>query len=139
MVFLADFFTLVFVVFFLVEVFLLDALLLSEAFEEEALVFAEAADLLVLVFLLRVACVFEDAFLAEFFALPGNARQCALVLLPFLFTDDLRHVHSLLFAEHIELLKPEHWLAALAEPATEKPNMATRTNTDLLILYILFP
>lgn len=41
------------------------------------------------------------------FALPGKARQCALVLTPFLFTDDLRHV-QLLLTEQAVLLNPEH-------------------------------
>ena len=45
--------------------------------------------------------------------LPGKARQCALVLLPFLFTEALRHVHEELLEEHAELLKPTHALCAL--------------------------
>jgi hypothetical protein len=40
-----------------------------------------------------LALAFASDFLLTAFDLPGNARQCALVLTPFLFTDDLRQVH----------------------------------------------
>lgn len=85
--------------------------------------FLAAALVLVFVlldFLVEVEVFFlvaEDLLLVEvdfalvFFDLPGSARQCALVLTPFLFTEDLRQV-QLLLAEQAELLKPEHWLAA---------------------------
>lgn len=60
-----------------------------------------------------LALVVEFLVLLELLlALPGRARQCALVLLPFLFTDALRHVHIELFDEHAELLKPTHALCA---------------------------
>lgn len=50
--------------------------------------------------------------------LPGKARQCALVFLPFLSTDALRQVHVSL-TEQTDLANPEHWLLACVD--TEKP------------------
>lgn len=131
--------------FFLALVFLAFALALTADFLSVVFVFALVdvdfflATLDLVVFRFLSALDLTVVFLLEFFDFPGNARQWDLVFLPFLSTDDLRQVHSLLFDEHIELLKPEHWLAALAEPAIPKPNIAITNNKDLLIFDILSP
>ena len=121
--FLVVFFLVVFflVVFFLV-VFFLVVLVLAFLVTFFLVLVAFLVDDVVLLFVLVAffADFFEvDLLVVELLALlllllafPGKARQCALVLLPFLFTDALRHVHVELFEEHAELLKPTQALCA---------------------------
>lgn len=72
-----------------------------------------------------VLAVFDLLDLVEliFLPLPGNARQCALVFLPFLSVDALRHVHVDCLDEHALFDRPLHWLAALADKLAAKPKL----------------
>lgn len=81
-------------------------------------VVAVLAFVALVVFLLVVVFFVEEALDLLVVDWPGSARQCALVLLPFLLTEDLRQV-QLLFAEQAEELNPEHWLAACAGEMSE--------------------
>ncbi len=81
-----------------------------------AAAFLDLTLLLALFLLLTLASLADVTFFAALvllalvlvtLALPGKARQCALVFLPFLSTDDLRQVH-VLFPAHAELLRPLH-------------------------------
>ena len=92
---------------------------------------------LVTLFLLLLAFLLV-ALLLFLVALPGRARQCDLVFLPFLSTEPLRHVHIELLDEHAELLKPTHALCAADVLMTPKLN-AFIVNKLINIFFIDYP
>ena len=74
----------------------------------------------------------DDFDLLCVLALPGNARQCALVFLPFLSTEALRQV-QVLFLEQDELLNPLHWLFARTELDKEAPRRIIETRIRIFL------
>lgn len=86
-------------------------------------------------FVLGLVDVVDDFFdLVDFLVCFGNARQCALVFTPFLFTEDFLHVQIDLAAQDV-LDRPTHLLCACDTELTD--NILKAIDIQIRIFFIV--